>query len=61
LAGITQNLFFLLIVGAILAVQIILVTFTGFAFGLYDKGLTIQHWLICVHNLSSRSAWPQSH
>ncbi len=40
---------FLIIVAGIIVLQIILVTFTGAAFGVYSNyGLTIQQWLISV-------------
>jgi energy-converting hydrogenase Eha subunit A len=34
-----------------------LVSFAGYAFGLYDKGLTIQQWLICVLYLSIQAGF----
>jgi P-type Ca2+ transporter type 2B len=47
--GITRNPLFLIIVGGIFGLQILLVTFTGSAFGVYDNyGLTVEQWLITV-------------
>lgn len=47
--GITRNSIFVIIVIVIFILQIILITFTGIAFGVYaDFGLTIQQWIICV-------------
>lgn len=47
--GITRNTLFLIIIGVIIVLQIILVTFTGMAFGVYANfGLTIQQWGICI-------------
>lgn len=40
---------FIYIVISILALQIILITFGGSAFGVYNNyGLTIQHWLLSI-------------
>lgn len=47
--GITRNTLFLIIIGVIIVLQMILVTFTGMAFGVYANfGLTIQQWGICI-------------
>jgi len=47
--GITRNTLFLIIIGVIIVLQIILVTFTGMAFGVYANfGLTIQQWGTCI-------------
>lgn len=47
--GITNNWLFLAIVGVIIVLQLLLVTFGSIAFGVYSYfGLTIQQWLICV-------------
>ena len=47
--GITKNPIFLIVVGSIILLQGILVTFAGNAFGVYGNfGLTIQQWGICV-------------
>lgn len=40
--------FFTVIVFIILAIQVIIVTFSGSGFGLYPNGLTIQQWAISV-------------
>jgi hypothetical protein len=40
---------FLVIIAIIIVLQIILVTFTGMAFGVYNNfGLTIEQWGICI-------------
>ena len=47
--GITSNLLFPAIIVLIVVFQIILVTFTGNAFGVYKNyGLSIQQWAICI-------------
>lgn len=47
--GITRNSLFLIILVIIIVLQILLVTFTGMAFGVYANfGLTIQQWGICI-------------
>lgn len=57
LSGITKNPIFLFIVFGIFVLEILLVTFSGKAFGVYGNfGLTIEQWLICVLILISRSA-----
>ena len=39
----------MVIVGCIFSLQVLLLTFGGLAFGVYDNyGLTIQQWAICV-------------
>lgn len=49
LDGITRNPLFIIIVFGIISLQIILVTFTGSAFGVYSNfGLTVQQWLITI-------------
>ena len=50
-----RNGLFLIVVAIIFALQIILITFGGIAFGVYgDFGLTIHQWLICVKNVLFR-------
>lgn len=47
--GITESYIFLIIVATILILQILLVTFTGIAFGVYPNfGLTIHQWLLSI-------------
>ena len=46
--GILDNKLFIVIVFGILGLQILLVTFTSSAFHVYQKGLTIQQWAICI-------------
>ena len=47
--GITRNGLFLIILLVIVVLQIMLITFTGMAFGVYANfGLTIQQWAISV-------------
>ena len=47
--GITRNGLFLIIVAVIVVLQVLLVTFTGMAFGVYaNYGLTIQQWGISI-------------
>ena len=47
--GITRNRLFLIIIGVIIGLQALLVTFTGVAFGVYaNYGLTIQQWGISI-------------
>lgn len=47
--GITRNPLFLIIVGGIVGLQMLLVTFAGKAFGVYTNyGLFPQQWLICI-------------
>ena len=48
-AGILSNCLFPVIVIVIIGLQIILVTFPGYGFGVYNRGLSIQQWLICVY------------
>ncbi len=57
LEGITKNKVFIIVVVVIIILQIIIVTFTGSAFGVYSNyGLTIQQWLITVLYFLFRSA-----
>ena len=45
----TKNVLFPIIVVGIFVLQIILVTFSGLAFGVYSNyGLTVKQWLISV-------------
>lgn len=47
--GILNNWLFVFIVGIIFVLQVILVTFTGYAFGVYSYyGLHPLHWLMTV-------------
>lgn len=50
--GITKNPLFLIIVGVIILLQFILISFTGIAFQVYVKdgigGLTVEQWFICI-------------
>ncbi len=44
-----RNVLFIVIVIVIVILQILLITFTGKAFGVYaNYGLTIQQWGICI-------------
>jgi len=47
--GITRNTLFLVIIGIIVVLQVLLITFTGMAFGVYANfGLTVQQWGISI-------------
>lgn len=47
--GMTKNILFPIIVVGIFVLQIILVTFSGLAFGVYSNyGLTVKQWFISV-------------
>lgn len=50
--GITKNPLFLIIVGVIILLQFLLISFTGIAFHVYRKdgigGLTVEQWFICI-------------
>lgn len=60
-SGITKNPIFLIVVASVFVLQLLLVTFAGKAFGVYENfGLTIQQWLICVLLLLFRSQLAQS-
>lgn len=45
----SRNPLFVIIIGIIIVLQVLLVTFTGMAFGVYDNyGLTAQQWGISI-------------
>jgi len=49
LKGITKNFVFFFVIIGIFVLQILLVTFGGTAFGVYNNfGLRVQHWLISI-------------
>lgn len=49
LSDITKNNIFPIVIFGIVSLQILLVTFAGYAFGVYNNyGLTIKQWFICV-------------
>ena len=43
-----MNKLFLIIVGIIFGLQLVLITFSGNAFQVYENGLTYQHWLMSI-------------
>ena len=56
-----DHVLFPIIVASIFALQILLVTFAGNAFGVYSNyGLTVQQWLISVKLLRYRLALARS-
>ena len=61
LKGITKNPLFLIIVGIIIGLQFLLISFTGKAFQVYMKdgigGLTVEGWFICIAFASLGIPW----
>ena len=59
--GITKNPLFFIIVGIIISLQFLLISFTGIAFQVYQRsgigGLTVEGWFICIAFASLSIPW----